>query len=266
MLGGERARAGERPGRGPYVMYASRGTVECHQALMALSLLAPPRVRLRLLEPVPREGAWHVDRAHQPRGFSLLARGPRRVDRAPLLWSASEGGAVATGAAAVADALARLAGPKGGHALIVRERRVGELVALVNERLATALVAGGSGDADEAASARRAVAIYLAMFETQLQGRRYLAGERLSLADLALVSVGVRLEAAEDNLWGTCLDGLERFPSLLAHARRVAAEPRLAWTFDGEAILCHYFEGYGVRPPARTIADPARLKALLAAR
>ena len=39
MRGGERARAGERPGRGPYVMYASRGTVECHQALMALSLL-----------------------------------------------------------------------------------------------------------------------------------------------------------------------------------------------------------------------------------
>jgi putative glutathione S-transferase len=80
--------------------------------------------------------------------------------------------------------------------------------------------------------------------ERHLAGRSYLAGERLTEADLRLFATLIRFDAAYYGALNCNLRRLVDYPNLWAHTRRVHQTPGVAGTVRFDHIKRHYYDDH----------------------
>jgi putative glutathione S-transferase len=96
--------------------------------------------------------------------------------------------------------------------------------------------------------------------EQRLDGHDYLVGDRPTEADWRLYPTLVRFDAVYHGHFKCNLRRLRDYPNLLAHTRRLHAEPGIAELVDFDYIKTHYYGSHeSINPTGIVPAGPAQL-------
>lgn len=89
--------------------------------------------------------------------------------------------------------------------------------------------------------------------ESHLQGKQFLVGEQLTMADIRLFPTLVRYDAVYFSHFKTCRNHLAEMPNLLAHTRRILQLEGVKETVNLDSIVEHYYWSQPMVNPTRIV-------------
>merc|ERR1712072_1685488 len=89
--------------------------------------------------------------------------------------------------------------------------------------------------------------------EAHLEGKQFLVGEQLTMADIRLFPTLVRYDAVYFSHFKTCRNHLSEMPNLLAHTRRILQLEGVKETINLDSVMEHYYWSQVTVNPTRII-------------
>jgi putative glutathione S-transferase len=89
--------------------------------------------------------------------------------------------------------------------------------------------------------------------EAHLEGKQFLVGEQLTMADIRLFPTLVRYDAVYFSHFKTCRNHLTEMPNLLAHTRRILQLEGIKGTTNLDKIVEHYYWSQPTVNPTRIV-------------
>jgi len=89
--------------------------------------------------------------------------------------------------------------------------------------------------------------------ESLLEGKNFLVGDQLTMADIRLFPTLVRYDAVYFSHFKTCRNHLTEMPNLLAHTRRLLQIAGVKETINMDSIVEHYYWSQAMVNPTRIV-------------
>ncbi|WP_129114778.1 glutathione S-transferase family protein [Halegenticoccus tardaugens] len=253
---------------GRYHLYISRACPWAHRTAMTRALKGlDDAVSLSLVEPVRIDDGWEFSAAFPDPLYGAeylrdiyVKADPSFTGRVtvPVLWDRETETIVNNESAEIMRMLDTEFGevaerdvdlyPEGYRDDV--DRIIGEIYEPINNGVYRA----GFADTQEAYDdAVRGLFDALDRWENVLDGRRYLAGEVLTEADLAMFATLVRFDHVYHTHFKCNRRAIHEYPNLWNYTKELYGLPGIAETVNVEHIVRHYYESHGDVNPKRLV-------------
>lgn len=239
---------------GRYHLYVSLACPWAHRTLIVRRLKRlEDAIGVTVVDPVRDARGWRFPSPEPVNGFSFLAEAYLRSNPAydgrvsvPVLWDVEAGRIVNNESAEIVVHLNERFDHLGDASVDLYPAALRDEIDAVNAVVYANVNDGvyrtgfaGSQEAYEAAFGRLFAA--LDALEQRLARKRFLVGDRLSLADVRLYTTLVRFDAAYHGHFKCNLRRLVDYPALWAYLRDLYQRPGFRDTTDLDEIKRHYY-------------------------
>ncbi len=263
--------SGFRAEPGRYHLYVCLACPWAHRTVIMRRLKKLEGViSLSLVDPIRDEKGWRFDvedaRFADPvNGWSYLSEAYAATDpdfegrySVPVLWDKQTGRIVNNESADIIEMLNGEWDEWGDASIDLWPDELRGELAEVNERVYENVnngvyAAGFATTQDAYEEAFERLFSELDALEERLAKRRYLVGDRLTLADLRLWTTLVRFDAVYYTHFKTNLRRIVDYPNLWGFARDLYARPEFGPTVDVDQIKRHYFMTHETINPTRIV-------------